>query len=237
MYAIKYGSSPIGDDDPFKLRKNQLQSQTEKEEQLQKRHSKERATTSETHSLSGWLTIRRQFHSNSTGGDGGISSSNKGGSSMATTGSIAPPLPEVLTEDENPAKRSAELKDIDQSINTALGDSNAPSMNPAAKSTYSSRIAQTYRSIVPRQNKLPAPKSYFFCVLKSSVLFLYEDESQSNCAAAIGIEDYNVEVEDGGGQFNGRDGEMFSKRNAIVLKLREGGRGIPLLSKSMLCRR
>ncbi|OXC69518.1 hypothetical protein AYX13_02079 [Cryptococcus neoformans] len=232
-YAIKYGSSPIGDDDPFKLRKSQLQSQTEKEEQLQKRHSKDKATTSGTHSLSGWLTIRRQFYSSSAGGDGGISSSNKGASSMSTTGSVAASPAEVLTEDENPGKRSAELKDIDPSINTVVGDSNAPSMNSSAKSTYSSRIAQTYRSIVPRQNKLPAPKSYFFCVLKSSVLFLYEDESQSNCAAAIGIEDYNVEIEDDEGQFNRRDGEMFSKRNAIVLKLREGGRGIPLLSKSM----
>lgn len=200
---------------------------------MQKRHSKDKATTSGTHSLSGWLTIRRQFYSSSAGGDGGISSSNKGASSMSTTGSVAASPAEVLTEDENPGKRSAELKDIDPSINTVVGDSNAPSMNSSAKSTYSSRIAQTYRSIVPRQNKLPAPKSYFFCVLKSSVLFLYEDESQSNCAAAIGIEDYNVEIEDDEGQFNRRDGKMFSKRNAIVLKLREGGRGIPLLSKSM----
>ncbi|KIR29806.1 endoplasmic reticulum protein [Cryptococcus deuterogattii LA55] len=233
VYAIKYGSSPIGDDDPFKLRKNQLQSQMEKEEQLQKHHSKDKTTASGVPSVSGWLTIRRHFYPNSTGGDRDIPSSNKGNASTAVTGFVAASPIDASTEDENPARRSAELKDIDQVIDTVVGDSNAPSMNAAPKPTYSSRIAQTYRSIVPRQNKLPTPKSYFFCVLKSSVLFLYEDETQSNCAAAIGVEDYTVGIENGEGQFDGKDGEMFSKRNAIVLKVREGGRGIPLLSKTM----
>ncbi|WWD18383.1 hypothetical protein CI109_102833 [Kwoniella shandongensis] len=209
-YVWKYGSTPIGDADPYKLRKAFLEEEAERDELVEKSNKAGTGDTSKT--VSGWLTVRRQFSpTNSGGGIPFVSASS-----------------EALAEDTkeereaDPATLDKEKSDSD-SINSGTTSTTAASnsnTNGSAPTTYSARIAQTYRSMVPRATKKDAtPKEYFFCVLKGSVLFLYDDESASNCVAAIGLDDYLVRVEgEKGKRFKGRDGEMFAKRNAIVLR-------------------
>lgn len=88
-----------------------------------------------------------------------------------------------------------------------------------------------------RQKKDPTPKEYLFAVLKGTVLFLYEDEQQEECVAAIGVNKYLVGMEGKeGGRWKGKDAEMFAKRNALVLRVveKEGGKaGLPVLAKGM----
>lgn len=147
------------------------------------------------------------------------------------------------------AGQKAERKGTTPSLNgsthsTTSSTSTAlpPSSSSAAQthpSTMSGRIAQTYRSMVEaRAARTAPPKEYFFCVLKGSVLFLYEDEEQSDCVAAIGIDKYSTSVETPLGRFEGKEGEMFAKRNAVVLRIyptpsEEGKKGLPVLVKGM----
>ncbi len=75
------------------------------------------------------------------------------------------------------------------------------------------------------------PKEFFYCVLKGSVLFLYDDEAQSDCVAAIGVDNYMVNVEGSDGEpFKGKDAEMFSKRTGLVMRIAEDReKGLPVL--------
>jgi hypothetical protein len=71
-----------------------------------------------------------------------------------------------------------------------------------------------------------------FAVLKGKVLFLYSDETKSDCLGALDVEAFSVgisrgddddeegEVDDLGNpqSYVMREGELFSKRNAIVLR-------------------
>ncbi|KAK8858495.1 hypothetical protein IAR55_002722 [Kwoniella newhampshirensis] len=215
-YVWTYGSTPIGDSDPYKLKKAFLQEEAERDEQVEK---SSKAGTSDTNkTISGWLTVRRQFSPVGSGG---------GGVPFVT---VPAELVTEETEGENQAEKD---KNDGDSVNSASSVTNG-----TGPTTYSARIAQTYRSMVPRATKKEStPKEYFFCVLKGSVLFLYDDESASNCMAAIGLDDYLVRVEsDKGKRFKGRDGEMFAKRNAIVLRVanRDGKKkGMTVLTKGM----
>jgi hypothetical protein len=110
---------------------------------------------------------------------------------------------------------------------------------PTAATSYSARIAQTYRQVMEARQarRTDPPKEYYYCVLKSSVLFLYEDEGCGECVAAIGVDRYRVGIEnvEGKKRWEGKDAEMFAKRNGIVLRLdkeKDGG-GMPALAKGM----
>ncbi|WRT67714.1 uncharacterized protein IL334_004686 [Kwoniella shivajii] len=210
-YVYKYGSVPVGDSDPYKEEKARLQENEEKVEQVEK--SKALLDQAEK-PLSGWLTVRRQFHSNSQNSKNVIIPTNS---------------EEPLDDDGG-----------QEAIEKEKGDSDSVHTNSSTSgtTTYSARIAQTYRSMVELRaaKKEPLPREFFFCVLKGSVLFLYEDETKTNCVAALGVDQYVVRMEkEDGRRFKGKDSELFSKRNAVVLRVVKGvaKKGLPVITKGM----
>lgn len=202
---------------------------------------KNRAATGKP--LSGWLTIRRQFAPYQ-------STSSIFLPSTTTPTSTAPPSTSEFLGDSDAhhggGTDDGSTQDKD-GMSLASGTSTPGSATPsnlstaaslAVPTTYSARIANTYRQVMEaRQKRESAPKEYFFCVLKGSVMFLYEDEAQAECVAAITVDKYIVGVENSeGGRFMGKDAEMFAKRNAVVLRIsedREGKAGLPVLVKGI----
>ena len=59
----------------------------------------------------------------------------------------------------------------------------------------------------------------YYAVLKGAVLYLYEDEAMSECAAAIDVARCHVRVFPENGLL---DGELFAKRNALLIREKEG---------------
>ncbi|WVF69246.1 hypothetical protein IAT40_004022 [Kwoniella sp. CBS 6097] len=169
--------------------------------------------------MSGQLTIRRQYAPNSFGSGGLFSSSPV----------IAEPTPEPgAPNDDNGGPR-------DRSENSSL-HTNATINTTATTATYASRLSQTYRSMVEAKNaRFPSgSKDTFYCVLKGRVLFIYGNESQTNCLAALGVDNYVVSIEKDDGPFDGKDGQMFTKRSAIVLRAkRREGVALPALTRGM----
>ncbi|WVQ65855.1 uncharacterized protein L199_004033 [Kwoniella botswanensis] len=221
VYVYKYGSVPIGDPDPFKVEKAELQGQEEKDEQIGKSKT---LTSMGDKPISGWLTVRRQFKPLSAGA---------GSKNAIATGTSAESADEA---EHGELEKEGEKRDTESIITSGSTTSTATTPSNNNPSTYSARIAQTYRSMVESRasRKEPVPQEFFFCVLKGSVLFLYEDESQSNCVAALGVDQYTVRIErEDGKRFKGKDAEMFSKRNAVVLRVAKGveKKGLPLVSK------
>ncbi|KAK4686092.1 hypothetical protein P7C73_g4034, partial [Tremellales sp. Uapishka_1] len=198
-YVRIYGSTPIGDPDPSK----------EMKAKIQEEHEKNTSTPStKGPSISGWLTVRRQFEP---------IPKNNNGSLLSVSSSLNMANTSVDKEKEKEKEKEAE---------------------EANGSTYSARIAQTYKAMMEARSKAAStPKEFYFAVLKGTVLFLYEDEDQAECAAAIGLDRYTVGVEgskDASGVFKGKDAEMFAKRNAIVLRMNETEeRALPVLMKNM----
>lgn len=243
-YVLTYGSVPVGDDDPAKRVKAQLQAENEREELVEKEKNKAATSTGPVKPLSGWLTVRRQF----------APAANTSSIFLPTTTTTSTPNTNIANskvdigsldvptdgEDSSVDKDDISLKSGTSTPNPiGTPSSSATAASIVAPTTYSARIAQTYRQVMEsRQKKETAPKEYLFGVLKGSVLFLYEDEAQSECVAAIGLERYIVGVEGKeGGRFEGKDAEMFAKRNAVVLRVWEGGKdgknGLPVLTKGM----
>ena len=242
-YVLTYGSVPIGDADPAKRDKAALQDQAEKDAALERVRSRSHGPGggggSGNKPLSGWLTVRRQFQPIAQ-------SSSIFTSNSPTTDLTGAELPDddINGDKDKEGDNGSNSKDDTNSVKSG---SSTPTPAPA---TYSARIAQTYRQMVEaRQSKKDSPpKEFFWCVLKGSVLFLYEDEAQSECIAAIGVDKYMVGVETSeGGKFTGKDAEMFAKRNACVLRILEkektnggnghgngeGKEGLPVLAKGM----
>ncbi|CAH7685876.1 hypothetical protein BY996DRAFT_8433924 [Phakopsora pachyrhizi] len=89
---------------------------------------------------------------------------------------------------------------------------------PAAnENSYIGIIASGYRSFMDQRSKdskRARPKDQYYTVLKQNVLFLYGEEEQVDCAAAIGVTLYQVTLYPEGST----DGELFVKRRAICLR-------------------
>lgn len=214
MYIWTFASTPIGDSDPGKAYKGRTEHDALQEE-AETGHPKDMDAV-----LDGWLTIRRTYDR------------LEGGLNPLLT---PPPVTEEPVVDSKGQQRT----------------------------TYSSRIAQTYRSITGASKKTDAPKDYFWCALKGSVFYVHklkEERTQDweeikkrfpnrdedskrpsremlETVVVLDMNRYQVTVEDKDGPDGIIEGKLFSKRNAVVLRLidLEKGKkeGLPVLAKGM----
>lgn len=61
-------------------------------------------------------------------------------------------------------------------------------------------------------------KERYYCVLKKATIYLYDDDKQTEPVHVIPVDKYIVKIFTSEGEFKGRDGEMFNKKNAVVLQ-------------------
>lgn len=175
--------------------------------------------------LQGWMNVRRDFHGREPAEKHAeIPSSGMaaGSGANATTGA---------TMSTAAARYSSLIKD--SYLSFARGSAgaatqsaqDAPSLpTPSSSSATGGKAnnAATISSGMPEK---------VFAVLKGKVLFLYSDETKSDCLGALDVEAFSVGIsrgdEDEEGDTEGpgalpksvmREGELFSKRNAIVLR-------------------
>ncbi|KAL8277717.1 hypothetical protein RQP46_009839 [Phenoliferia psychrophenolica] len=91
-----------------------------------------------------------------------------------------------------------------------------PLLGPG-EGTYVGALVSGYRSFMDNRSRDPRrikPKDKFYGVLKQNVLFLYNNEEQVDCWAAIEVTAHDVLVYPEGCL----DGELFVKRNAVCLR-------------------
>jgi hypothetical protein len=85
--------------------------------------------------------------------------------------------------------------------------------------TYIGMLSSGYRSFMDNRSRDPRrmkPREKFFAVLKQQVLFLYDNEEQRDCWAAVEVSAHDVLIFPDGNY----DGELFIRRNAVCLKPR-----------------
>ncbi|KAK4701036.1 hypothetical protein P7C70_g5201, partial [Phenoliferia sp. Uapishka_3] len=83
--------------------------------------------------------------------------------------------------------------------------------------TYVAALVSGYRSFMDNRSRDPRkikPKDKFYCVLKQNILFLYDNEEQVDCWAAIEVTAHDALIYPEGCL----DGELFVKRNAVCLR-------------------
>ncbi|MBW0495322.1 hypothetical protein O181_035037 [Austropuccinia psidii MF-1] len=120
----------------------------------------------------------------------------------------------------SPSQTSSSQSDLPKLFRSGwltIRQSYEPSQN-VENSTYMALITNSYKSFLVQRSKdnskRPRQKDHFFVVLKHNVLFLYEDEDQSNCTATIQINAYDIILH----PQTDIDGELFIKRRSICLR-------------------
>jgi hypothetical protein len=233
--------------------------ETNSEKNNGEREGKSQPTTGR---VSGWLIVRRQYKPSKEGilFTNNITDLTGAQKRRETTDSVSTGGGSSIKDKDAASIRSGQVRDGDEddprldadAASTFTTDSNTSNSNKvgAAPSTTSpSNITTTaaQRSWVQaaRQTlalpKREAPaRERFYCVLKGSVLYLYEDERQSDALAVLAVDRFKVGVETSAGPFDGKDGEMFAKKNAIVMRLWDSekdkvdkGTSMPVLAKGM----
>lgn len=138
---------------------------------------------------SGWITVRRTFEAANS----------------------IPPIPQPQPAGSGAGKATSSSLDNDNaSIHT---NSSGASLD----SGYMTSLASSYRNFMDSRSKDPKrsrPKDRFYAVLKDSVLFLHETERETDCYAAIKVTLHDVVIYPEGLI----DGELFMKKNAILLR-------------------
>lgn len=191
--------------------------------------------------VSGWLIVRRQYKPSKEGILFTNATTDLTGAQKRQEKKLSEDTASVRSgqdgEDDEP-KLDADAASI---MTTDSGSGSINSNKPGAASTASQRSwVQAARQTLTLPKREAPAKERFYCVLKGSVLYLYEDEKQSDALAVLAVDRFHVTVETSGGRFSGKDGEMFAKKNAVVMRLWEGekdkvdkGISMPVVARGM----